>query len=169
MDSYSHFSRTPHDQKQHYNELDDDYGAPRHFAVETALSPTQRRAPSFPMTPGSTAKLNDDGTDDFHPIYPPISSQEIELPRQSLWARASFHSCNQSLLLSYILPSIQIIPESMASRLFVLTVLIETAVDLAIEGDLLIRLNDTTPGDFSDLPATQQKMPVYLALFALAQ
>lgn len=65
---------------------------------------------------------------------------------------------------------VQLIPESIACRLFVLTVLLETAVDLAVEGDLLVRLNSTTSGEkFGDLEQAQKKMPVYLALFALAQ
>lgn len=50
------------------------------------------------------------------------------------------------------------LPDSWACRLFVLVVVIETAVDLAIEADLLVRLQDDTG-----------KMAVYLSVFALAQ
>lgn len=62
----------------------------------------------------------------------------------------------------------KIIPDSVACRLYIITVLIQTAVDLAIEGDLLIRVNHAIDNgqlaqDFG------RKMPVYLSVFALAQ
>jgi len=41
-------------------------------------------------------------------------------------------------------------------------VLLETTVDLAIEGDLLVRVLGSTEED-------TRKMPVYLSIFALAQ
>ena len=53
----------------------------------------------------------------------------------------------------------------MACRLYVLTVLIETAVDLAIEGELLLRINNVE----SSQGAERKTMPVYLSIFALAQ
>jgi hypothetical protein len=57
----------------------------------------------------------------------------------------------------------KILPDSWACRLFVITVLVETTIDLAIEGDLLVRLQDS--GD----NGSALKMPVYLSVFALAQ
>jgi len=55
----------------------------------------------------------------------------------------------------------------MACRLYVLTVLIETTIDLAIEGELLLQINknakNATSGDFAG-----RQMPVYLTIFALA-
>jgi len=52
----------------------------------------------------------------------------------------------------------------MACRLYVLTVLIETTIDLAIEGELLIQVNrHTLAGEQGD-----HEMPVYLAIFVLA-
>ncbi|PCH33420.1 hypothetical protein WOLCODRAFT_22003 [Wolfiporia cocos MD-104 SS10] len=60
-----------------------------------------------------------------------------------------------------------IIPDSVACRLYLLTVLVETAIDLAIEGELLIRLQEIPGANSSD--ATQsRKMPVYLSIFAMA-
>lgn len=44
-----------------------------------------------------------------------------------------------------------------------ITVLVETTIDLAIEGDLLVRLQNS--GDNT----SALKMPVYLSVFALAQ
>lgn len=57
----------------------------------------------------------------------------------------------------------KILPDSWACRLFVITVLVETTIDLAIEGDLLVRVQNS--GD----NASALKMPVYLSVFALAQ
>lgn len=49
-----------------------------------------------------------------------------------------------------------------------MTILIETAIDLAIESDLLKRLHDVDKGKDDD-DVVSRKMPVYLAIFALAQ
>lgn len=54
----------------------------------------------------------------------------------------------------------------MACRLYVLTVLIETTIDLVIEGELLLRVRAETKDDDQ---ITSRKMPVYLSIFALAQ
>lgn len=54
----------------------------------------------------------------------------------------------------------------MACRFYVLTVLIETTIDLAIEGELLLRVRNETRDDDQ---ITGRKMPVYLSIFALAQ
>jgi hypothetical protein len=66
---------------------------------------------------------------------------------------------------------LQILPESLACRLYILTVLVQTAIDLAIEGDLLIRFNQAQ--DEGQIIQSKQfasrKMPVYLSVFALAQ
>jgi hypothetical protein len=82
----------------------------------------------------------------------------------------------------------KIVPESWACRLYVLTVLVQTAIDLGIEGDILIRINQVRilgsflPQDPTNFPKAQggnvfladnsmgsRKMPVYLSIFALAQ
>ena len=49
-----------------------------------------------------------------------------------------------------------------------LSVLVETAIDLAIEADLLIRLHEFDKED-TDSDIVSRKMPVYLTIFALAQ
>jgi len=54
----------------------------------------------------------------------------------------------------------------MACRLYVITVLVQTTIDLAIEGDLLVRFHkDGVAASNSD---TLDKMPAYLSIFALA-
>ncbi|KAH8835418.1 hypothetical protein DL96DRAFT_1574132 [Flagelloscypha sp. PMI_526] len=140
MDSYPNFQRPPYEQKAHYDELVDDFSAPRHQTYS---------AHPFHSLPNRPVKMSEDTShEDLNPIYPPLSSKGIEQPPPNLWTR--------------------IVPDSLACKLFVLVVLVETAIDLAIEGDLLIRLNGSTDTEFENLTSAQRKMPVYLALFALA-
>jgi len=64
----------------------------------------------------------------------------------------------------------KILPESLACRLYILVVLVQTTVDLAIEGDLLIRFNQAArQGQITEAARlSSRKMPVYLSIFALA-
>ena len=80
------------------------------------------------------------------------------------------HSTHKSLKFSsrVRVTLVQFIPDSIACRLYLLTVLVETTIDLAIEADLLIRLHDVDKND-TDKDVVSRKMPVYLAIFALAQ
>jgi hypothetical protein len=58
----------------------------------------------------------------------------------------------------------------MACRLYVITVLVQTTLDLAIEGDLLVRFHEADQNHTQQThDSTGQKMPVYLSIFALAQ
>lgn len=52
----------------------------------------------------------------------------------------------------------------MACRLYVITVLIQTSIDIAIEGDLFVRFHKNDAD-----AANPDKMPAYLSIFALAQ
>jgi hypothetical protein len=63
----------------------------------------------------------------------------------------------------------QLIPDSLACRLYLLTVLIETTIDLAIETDLLIRFHELGKISSAQKDIVERKMPVYLAIFAFAQ
>lgn len=125
------------------------------YAVETPISPTveHRRRPSFPLTnksysSESTVKGSDDVQTETPRAYPPSFPPAKEAsPPRSFWQK--------------------ILPESLACRLYVLTVLIETTIDLAIEGDLLIRFHEAESDHPLDLAITR-KMPVYLSIFALA-
>lgn len=54
----------------------------------------------------------------------------------------------------------------MACRLYVLAVLVETTVNLAIEGDLYLRIREAHQSE-DDLAT--RRMPVYLGVFVLAQ
>lgn len=59
----------------------------------------------------------------------------------------------------------------MACRFYVATVLIETTIDLAIEGELFLRVQDErdASGNQSANNQAAARMPVYLSVFALAQ
>lgn len=60
----------------------------------------------------------------------------------------------------------KLLPESLACRLYLAVVLVETTIDLAIEGDLFLRVRKVSDADSNP---TARRMPVYLAIFALAQ
>ncbi|KAI0296617.1 hypothetical protein BC826DRAFT_1003962 [Russula brevipes] len=70
------------------------------------------------------------------------------------------------------------LPDSIACRLYVLTVLVETTVDLAIEGDLLLRFHkaaddmqsraSSSSSQNNNIIPASRKMPVFLSIFALA-
>lgn len=71
-------------------------------------------------------------------------------------------------LMHRALPCSQLIPDSIACRLYLLTVLVETAIDIAIEADLLIRFHEVG-GSAANNEVLSRKMPVYLAIFTFAQ
>ena len=61
----------------------------------------------------------------------------------------------------------QYIPDSIACRLYLLTILVETAIDLAIEGDIILQFHESHSSDSEDMAT--RRMPVYLSIFAFAQ
>ena len=63
----------------------------------------------------------------------------------------------------------QILPDSIYCRLYVLTVVIQTIIDLAIEGELLVRFHQAGVGVDGDTATASRKMNVYLGIFVLAQ
>jgi len=126
--------------------------ASRHqtFAIDTSQSQSRpfehRRDPSSPLQkPPLFSKNTDDTSYDLTPVAYPPAPPDRETDAQGFWQT--------------------ILPESMACRLYVLTVLVETTVDLVIEGELLIQINKNSTSD-GDVGA--RKMPVYLSVFALA-
>lgn len=64
----------------------------------------------------------------------------------------------------------QYLPSSTACRLYLLVILLQTAVDLAIETDILIQFDDLHANtQASKTAGIAQSLPVYLGIFALAQ
>ncbi|TCD70065.1 hypothetical protein EIP91_005046 [Steccherinum ochraceum] len=144
------------DVKAPYDDLIDQYATPyrsnsQHKTFDLAAG-RNSSAPGYPLThkqtnnsdvtgkdiEGSTAE----GTDWGYPPPPP----QVDTEKKSFWS--------------------SVFTDSLACRLYLLTVLLETTVDLAIEADLFVRFKDVAPEQQDT--ATQNKMPVYLALFALA-
>ncbi|SJL05917.1 uncharacterized protein ARMOST_09253 [Armillaria ostoyae] len=159
-DSHYHYqAKSPYFQepqsevKASYDDLIDEYASPyvvnahhKTFAVETPTmgAPQHRRGPSTPMKTVFSSKQSDDTFHDQpQPLYPPLPAKDMEKQRWYQWSN--------------------IIPDSIACRLYVLTVLIETAIDLAIEGELLVRVNRETQDS-----QNTKKMSVYLSIFAIA-
>ncbi|EIW86533.1 hypothetical protein CONPUDRAFT_78856 [Coniophora puteana RWD-64-598 SS2] len=147
--------------KSSYDDLIDQYAAPysrnsRHqtFTVQTPSSNPRDPSESFDHKPSySIGKSLDDDKEDFPASsYPPTTlPAETDAEKQNVWSK--------------------LIPDSWACRLFVITVIVETIIDLAIEGDLLVRLQTgQEDGLLSQTDQTQaaEKMPVYLSIFALA-
>jgi len=117
---------------------------------QTLASPTTSSQRDIQASKIFSSKRSDD-THETSCTYPPVPSAEVDAP--NLWQR--------------------ILPESIACRFYVATVLIETAIDLAIEGELFMRLRQTTriDGVSENGPVGEvasSKMPVYLSIFALA-
>jgi len=140
------------DFKSSYDDLIDQYAEPysrisRHqtFQVQTPpIDNAESRGPSYSLdykSPYPGGKPDDEGEDLPGPTqsYPPVMKQREKPVDYGSWWQ-------------------QILPDSWACRLFVITVLVETAIDLAIEGNLLARLQS----------GSDNKMPVYLSVFALA-
>ncbi|GJJ09586.1 hypothetical protein Clacol_003809 [Clathrus columnatus] len=62
------------------------------------------------------------------------------------------------------------LPSSLACRLYLLAVLIQTAIDVALEADILIQFHDVpSKADATNDSDNLQRLPVYLGIFALAQ
>lgn len=63
----------------------------------------------------------------------------------------------------------QLIPDSLACRLYIATVLLETTIDLAIEGELYLRAKNNRNSADNSEDSQASPMSVYLSLFAFAQ
>ncbi|KIK71295.1 hypothetical protein GYMLUDRAFT_235635 [Collybiopsis luxurians FD-317 M1] len=163
--SYSHQPsglQPPYNQeefKSSYDDLIDEYSSPytansRHqtYAVQTpGLSGEQahRRGPSYPLShkPTLNSKQSDASHDFTAAAYPPQPSQK-QIDTRTFWQK--------------------IMPESLACRLFILTVLVETTIDLTIEAELLLRVHEADKAGQVNSNTDSSKMPVYLTIFALA-
>ncbi|KAF5356362.1 hypothetical protein D9756_004235 [Leucocoprinus leucothites] len=112
-----------------------------------AMTLPHNRGPSLPFSSKSpfSAKLSDDTHDTSQIVYPP-QPQAKQPDAPGFWQR--------------------ILPDSIACRLYVLAVLVETTINLAIEGDLYLRIREVSNGDSDSLGS--RRMPVYLSVFALA-
>jgi hypothetical protein len=158
--SHQPFPQSPSTEyKASYDDLIDDYSAPyapnaRHqtYAIGAPTATSHRRGNSIQKASASTYSLknSDETHDGLPPLYPPLkASKEKEVDTRTIWQK--------------------IIPESIACRLYLATVLVETTIDLAIEAELFIRVQEAQEeAEKAGAERTTQRMPVYLAIFALA-
>ena len=70
-------------------------------------------------------------------------------------------------LCNYWLTARKLFPQSWPIRLFLATVVVETIVDLAIQGDIYARLSDISTDNSTAISV--RKVVIYLGLFAFAQ
>ncbi|RXW20611.1 hypothetical protein EST38_g5229 [Candolleomyces aberdarensis] len=153
-----HIHSQQDDYKASYDDLIDEYSAPyapnthhQTFAVGTPQT-SHRRGISTTLGKASSSTYSLKHSDDTHetqtPAYPPIKPAK-EVDTRTIWQK--------------------IIPESLACRLYLATVLVETTIDLAIEGELFLRVKEKMDNqDPGGQEGTTRRMPVYLAIFALA-
>ncbi|KAF8649790.1 hypothetical protein AX16_005556 [Volvariella volvacea WC 439] len=149
----SQFQWQRDESKAPYDDLIDEYSAPyapnvqhQTHTLQTSSETGLHRGLSLPFgskTSISTKHSNDTSVDLISTHYPPNQQKESESP--TFWQK--------------------LIPESLACKLFVLTVLVETTIDLAIEGELLLRVRNETKDDDQ---ISSRSLPVYLSIFALA-
>ena len=168
------------DTKAPYDDLIDQYAIPfsqnpKHKSVTVDPSAFNSSERSLPYNPSHKQATSDVTSKDLEGTssqghdwgYPPPS-----VPPPIEKEKLNWLSMVRVILPLYLLNHVQwflpqVVPDSIACRLYVLVVLIETAIDLAIEADLFLRFQDNDPSDESF--AAHNKMPVYLAVFCLAQ
>jgi hypothetical protein len=159
---FSQPSTTQEDFKASYDDLIDEYAAPyeaivRHqtFAIISPQQQSHHRGHSIPLSNKAAyaSKQSDDTHETSYAYPPPVPVKEVDT--RSFWQK--------------------VLPESVACRMYVATVLIETTIDLAIEGELFLRVREknqadgvTTGDDGSFATTANTRMPVYLSIFALA-
>ncbi|KAI0824105.1 hypothetical protein BC628DRAFT_1323383 [Trametes gibbosa] len=152
------------DTKAPYDDLIDQYAtpytttSPRTYAVDPAslnLADSRHEyTPSYPKQSYSSEvtkdfkSIEDHGPEPPDWEYPPAltKGETKEAEKEKSWTRW--------------------IPDSWACRLYLLTVLVETAIDLAIEGDIFLRFHQSSSKDSENMAT--RRMPVYLGIFALA-
>lgn len=166
---------SPTDDKADYDDLFDGYATDfnknqTHQTFSPTLAhpstPQHRRIPSFPANNQSQSSFSHKPLWD----YPPSSSEPTAEKERSrpFWQKVL--SILQTIHDFSNLTPFQIFPDSLYCRLYVLTVVIQTAIDLAIEGELLVRFHQAGPGlGDQTLAGKMSSMNVYLGIFVLAQ
>ncbi|KAI0803078.1 hypothetical protein BC629DRAFT_1284250 [Irpex lacteus] len=146
------------DTKAPYDDLIDQYATPftknaKHSVYSVDASAFDRGASSYSLDqkPSQISDKDLEGSTvhghDWE--YPPQKARPEEKVEKRNWLAA-------------------LVPDSLACRLYLLTVLVETAIDLAIEADLLIRFHELDKNESSNKDIVERKMPVYLTIFVFA-
>jgi len=147
------FPQTHNFQSTHFSDI---YKPSHDNLVDTNATPfsPNSKHKSFVLDTSSGDQKGDFDDDDYpRAAYPPTS--QLPPPDTRTWWQ-------------------KLLPDSMACRLYVITVLVETTIDLVIEGDILLRFHEadkhqpTQSSQPNDIATASKKMPVYLSVFALA-
>ncbi|KAF9056622.1 hypothetical protein BJ165DRAFT_1522516 [Panaeolus papilionaceus] len=141
-------SMSDQDFKASYDDLIDENGEPfatnsRHQTFTVGTMQSHRRGNSIPLSVKGFSTKSDETHETAYSYPPTVPAKEVDT--RKFWEK--------------------ILPESVACRLYVAVVLIETTIDLAIEGELFLRVREQLKAKPSVQPP---RMPVYLAIFALA-
>jgi len=147
------FPQTHHFQSTHFSDI---YKPSHDNLVDTNATPfaPNSQHKSYVLDTSSSDHKGDFDDDDYpRAAYPPTS--QLPPPDTRTWWQ-------------------KLLPDSIACRLYVITVLVETTIDLVIEGDILLRfhqadkLQPLQPSQPNNIATASKKMPVYLSVFALA-
>lgn len=147
------FPQTHQFQSTHFSDI---YKPSHDNLVDTNATPFSPNSQhkSYVLDTSSGDRKGDFSDDDYsRAAYPPTS--QLPPPDTRTWWQ-------------------KLLPDSIACRLYVITVLVETTIDLVIEGDILLRFHEadklqaTQSSQPNNIATTSKKMPVYLSVFALA-
>ncbi|KAL5495605.1 hypothetical protein ACEPAI_1068 [Sanghuangporus weigelae] len=128
------------------------------FSVNSTYPPSHDRTPPPPLYPPFGRKQSSwEGQSDGHSGGGGAVASDCHLNAPKEIVKTDTRSFFQKA-------SANILPDSMACRFYVLTVLLETIIDITIEADLYLRIKDFS--DTSDL--STQRLPVYLGIFCFA-
>jgi hypothetical protein len=139
--------------------------SPFHSAADLSSSPYSSE-PSYAMK----QSMSDFSTTHGHD--PESATIDAAIPPHDADPDAQHANGRPSLLVR----ARRLIPNSMYCRLYLLTVLIESAVDVVVEGILYLKmrgyyegLSNTSASDKQNDDLSIKRLPVYLGIFAFAQ
>ncbi|KAH9937463.1 uncharacterized protein B0H18DRAFT_970755 [Fomitopsis serialis] len=158
-------SRLPGDDKAPFDDLIDQY------AVSYAAEPVPLaggRADREPPLYALSHQVSNYSDDSFKDVKTLEGHRTERLDWEYPPAAAKIEPVKQEESVSWWqVARAMLIPDSIACRLYLITVLLETSVDLAMEAELFLRLRASTPIGSTD-DQQSDKMPVYLSIFAMA-
>lgn len=149
--SFHHPSHFDNPSSSYLNE--EPYGNKADWDEDTDYAYPPRRQSEFYSNNSNRKPYHDAKEQDYDTEF--SSSQQALSPAR---AQDYSRSCFQRYL-----------PNSMACRLYLLAVLIQTAIDVCLEADILIQFGDLpSKAGTQDETENQHRLPVYLGIFAFA-
>jgi hypothetical protein len=96
--------------------------------------------------------------------YPDTPKERLAVKR--LWNSVGTLKSDGDL---HLTASPQFIPESMPCRLYISVLILQTVVDLAIEGALVLKFQQAAKLDQGLEQSSARRLPVYFSIFGFAQ